>query len=166
MLISRDWATPLTIASFAIMSVTGVLMFFHLDSGLNKAVHEWAGWAMVAGVAAHAIVNWKPLTRYFVASRLGQTIIALGAATLLASFIALPSGDGGQFPPPVLAMKAITHAPIASIAPLTGRSVEQMMSDLAKGGITLPNAQASIAAAAGENREAEAAAMRILFRKG
>lgn len=36
----REWATPLTIGSFLLIAVTGVLMFFHLDSGLNKLAHE------------------------------------------------------------------------------------------------------------------------------
>lgn len=39
----RKWATPLTIGSFLLMGVTGILMFFHLDIGLNKLAHEWAG---------------------------------------------------------------------------------------------------------------------------
>ena len=29
MKISREWATPLTIGIFALMAVTGLLMFFH-----------------------------------------------------------------------------------------------------------------------------------------
>ncbi|EWS63204.1 hypothetical protein Y695_03563 [Hydrogenophaga sp. T4] len=40
----RPWITPLVMGSFALSAVTGVLMFFHLDTGLNKAAHEcWAG---------------------------------------------------------------------------------------------------------------------------
>ena len=41
MKVSRDWATPVTIGSFGLMAITGLLMFFHLDSGLNKTAHEW-----------------------------------------------------------------------------------------------------------------------------
>ena len=67
-IISRDWATPITIGAFAVMSVTGLLMFFHLDIGLNKLAHEWLGWLMVAGVAAHAIANWGAFKRYFVST--------------------------------------------------------------------------------------------------
>ena len=43
----RKWATPLTVASFLIMGVTGILMFFHLDSGLNGPLQEWAGGLML-----------------------------------------------------------------------------------------------------------------------
>lgn len=51
--VSREWATPVTVGVFVVMAATGLLMFFHLDIGLNKAAHEWLGWLMVAAVAAH-----------------------------------------------------------------------------------------------------------------
>lgn len=40
---NREIATPLTIGIFLIMSVTGILMFFHWDTGFNKLAHEWLG---------------------------------------------------------------------------------------------------------------------------
>ena len=51
----RPWITPLVIGTFALMAVTGSLMFFHLDTGLNKTAHEWLGWAMVAAVLLHPL---------------------------------------------------------------------------------------------------------------
>lgn len=163
-IISRDWATPLTIGAFAIMSVTGVLMFFHLDTGLNKSVHEWAGWAMVTGVAAHVAVNWKAFKRYFISSRLGQVIISVGVLVLAASFTSLSRGGGG-FPPPVLAMKAITGAPISSVAPLTGRPVPELIDALNKAGVSLPGPDATIDSVTGGSWELEAKAMTVLFHK-
>ena len=53
MAIERQWVTPLVAGSFLLMGVTGILMFFHWDSGLNKAAHEWLGWLMIIGVALH-----------------------------------------------------------------------------------------------------------------
>lgn len=162
MQISREWATPLTIAAFGLMSVTGLLMFFHLDTGLNKTVHEWAGWIMVAGVAAHVAVNWKAFQRYFLSSALGRTIIGVGVLALAASFLS-PPGRSGGFPPPVLAMKALTQAPIASVAPLTGRPVAQVIVDLSKVGIVLPGAEASIDSVAGDDRALQSRAIAVLF---
>ena len=62
----KAWATPLTIGAFGLMATTGLLMFFHLDSGLNKTAHEWLGWAMILGVVAHVMLNWKAFKRHFV----------------------------------------------------------------------------------------------------
>lgn len=164
MKISREWATPLTIGAFAIMSVTGILMFFHLNSGINKLVHEWAGWVMVAGVIAHVIVNWRTFTRYLTSSRLAQSIIGLGVAALAVSFIPL-NGQGGDAPPPVMAMRAITTSPIALVAPLTGKPASALIEELAKNGIVLPNADATLESAIGQDRQMQAKAIGVLFRK-
>jgi hypothetical protein len=61
--ISREWAAPLAIGAFGLMSVTGLLMFFDLDTGFNNLAHEWLSWVMVTGVAAHAAVNWPALIK-------------------------------------------------------------------------------------------------------
>ena len=54
MKLQRDWITPITMGAFGLLAVTGVLMFFHLDSGLNEAAHEWLSWVLLGGVALHA----------------------------------------------------------------------------------------------------------------
>jgi len=159
----RDWATPVTIGAFAIMSVTGVLMFFHLDSGFNKLAHEWLSWLMVGGVLLHAYVNWPGFKRYF-SSPVGLGIISVCVLMLAGSFT--PNAGGGGSPPPVMAMKAVTSAPIATVAPLTGKPVADLIADLGKAGIVLPGAEASIDSVIGSSRELEGKAIAILFRKG
>lgn len=163
--IKRDWATPLTIGIFALMAVTGVLMFFHIDNGLQKTVHEWAGWAMVAFVALHAASNWLGFKRYF---RLGQRGVALiglfVTATLATFFLQWPAGGEGASPP-AMAINAITRAPIAQVAPLFGKSAEQARADLAAAGLTLVDDRATLAAAAGGDRERIGTALRVLAQK-
>lgn len=163
MTLSRDWATPLTIGAFAIMGVTGLLMFFELETGLNKPVHEWAGLVMVAAVVLHVAVNWRAFTRYLTESRSGRGIIAVGVLALAASFISPPGGRERGAPPPVLAMKAITAAPLTTIAPLTGRTPADLATALAAEGIVLTSPDASIASIIGDNRDLERKAMRVLF---
>ena len=160
----RQIATPLTIGAFVIMSTTGILMFFHLNSGLNKLVHEWAGWAMVAGVLAHVVVNWRPFKRYFFNGIAGRSLIGLGVVVLVASFIPLPGGQGRGGSTQALAMRAIAGAPISDVAPLTGKSVDQIIKDLSKVGITLPDSSASIQSVASNDRELQSRAIAALFR--
>jgi hypothetical protein len=164
MKISRAWATPLTIGVFALMSVTGILMFFHLNRGLNKVAHEWAGWAMVAGVVFHATANWPAFKQHIFGSRLGQVLIGLGVGALALSFVSLP-GRGNRPAPPVMAMNAVTRAPLASLAPLAGRPVDALLADLAKAGVKLPNAGASLDSVTADNRELQARAIGVLFGK-
>ncbi len=150
MQVSREWATPVTIGAFMLMSVTGVLMFFHADRGFNKLAHEWVGLVMVGGVAAHAMANWAAFTRY-------------GLVLLAASFV---SWTEKRLPPPVMAMRAIVAAPLAKVAPLAGRSADQAIADLARAGVTVANPNVSLEAATGGNREMQAKAISALFGKG
>jgi hypothetical protein len=159
----REWATPLTIGAFAVMSVTGVLMFFHLDTALNKTVHQWAGWVMVAGVMAHVMVNWAAFKRYLLASPLGRTLIALGILALAASFV--PFGGPKGPSPGGMALRAVVRAPLAVVAPLAGRPAPEIIEELARAGIALPNADASIASVVGDDRALQAKAIGVLFRK-
>jgi hypothetical protein len=164
MKISREWATPVTIGAFVLMSVTGLLMFFHLDRGLNKVAHEWMGWVMVLGVSVHAAANWSAFKQHFLANRKGRLIIGAGALILLGSFFSLP-GSGERASPPQLAMRAVTRAPLANVAPLAGRPVEQLITELVKAGVKVANANASLESAVGGNRELQANALRVLFGK-
>ena len=133
--ISRDWATPLTIGSFGLMAVTGILMFFHLDSGLNKTAHEWLGWLMVAGVAAHAVANWNAFKRHFVVGRMGQRILAVSALVIAGSFLSFSNGGREGGAPPALALKAVMKAPLSSVAPLSGKPVDQLIGELRSAGV-------------------------------
>lgn len=164
--IRRDWATPLTIGIFALMAVTGVLMFFHLDNALQKTVHEWAGWAMVAFVALHAAANWLGFKRYFKIGQRGLVMIGAFVALTMASFvIQLPKGEEGPSPP-AMAINAVTRAPIAQVAPLFGKTAEQARADLADAGLTLADDQATLASAAAGDRGKIGAGLRALAKKG
>jgi len=166
MKISREWATPLTIGSFGLMAVTGILMFFHLDSGLNKTAHEWLGWVMVAGVAAHAAANWLGFKRYFLGSKVGRGILLASTVVIAGSFVPVSGGgEGGGMSPPALAIQALTQAPLAQLAPLTGQSVEQLQAALGAAGITVDSADQSIASAVGKDRERTGKAIRVMFQK-
>ena len=160
MKISRDWATPLTIGAFGLMSVTGLLMFFHLDTGLNKLAHQWLSWVMIAGVAGHALVNWPALKRYLTSSRQGRIIIGVSAVVLALTFVSLPGQKGA--PPQLLAMRALTKAPIAKLAPIAGRPVGELIDALAGAGIKAPSAEASIDSVV-TDRGMQAKAIAVIF---
>ena len=60
----RKWATPITIGAFILSAATGIMLFFKLDLGLTKVVHEWLSWLLVAGTIFHVIANWRFMTSY------------------------------------------------------------------------------------------------------
>lgn len=148
-MISRNWATPLTIGAFLLMAVTGILMFFHLDIGLNKEAHEWLGWAMVLGVAAHVAANWSGFARHFQRTST-KAIVGLFALVLAGSFF-LGGEEGGS--PARLAIQTLTQAPIDQVAALRGESSIALVTRLQAAGFTVKGPEQSLAAVAGQDRE-------------
>lgn len=159
--VSREWATPLTAGVFVIMAVTGLLMFFHLDMGLNKAAHEWLGWAMVAAVAAHGVANWPALKRYLTSSRRARQLLAVSALVLAGSF-----AFGGGEPdasPPVMTLQAIAAAPLKDVAPIARKPLAQLQAELTAAGLPATDGEQTLAALTGGDRGKMGRAVRVVF---
>lgn len=157
----RESATPLTIGSFLIIAVTGILMFFHLDSGLNKVAHEWLGWAMLVAVGLHSSVHFKSFSRYFTRPR-AVAVIGASVVLLAASFIS-PAGKESK-PPHILAAQAVLDAPIRLVADMTGRESETIVRELQSAGFTA-NADSSLRNVAGKSREDQMKVLGIALTK-
>ncbi|CUH87599.1 hypothetical protein PH5382_01528 [Phaeobacter sp. CECT 5382] len=153
----RKWATPLTVASFLIMGVTGILMFFHLDSGLNVPLHEWAGWLMVLGVAAHLVLNWRPFSTYLKRPA-ARAIMALGAVVLALSF--WPVAGGGN--PAQKVMQAMALSDVGTVIALSGQDVTTGLEQLAAAGL-VADETTSIASLTGGDRGRQMQVIEVLF---
>jgi hypothetical protein len=161
-ILRRDWATPLTIGAFLLMALTGLAMFFHLETPLQKEVHEWAGWLMVTGVALHVVVNWMAFKRYFQALPRGLGIVSVFALVTLGSFFVRGAANGEAGSPPAVAINALTRAPIAQVAPLFGKTPQQAREQLAAAGIVLQGDEATLVGAVGGQREQIGRALAVL----
>jgi len=139
----RPWITPVVIGAFLLSAVTGVLMFFHLDSGLNKTAHEWLSWAMVIGVSLHVLLHMPAFKRYF-NQNTGQIIMGAFALVLALSFIPAGGGGGSEpgFAPPV---RALAKAPITVLAQVAGTSTDEVKAKLQAAGFTVTSDQQSVA---------------------
>lgn len=128
----RGWATPLTISAFALMSATGVLMFFHWDRGLTNDLHEWFSWLFLAAVATHVVVNWRPLLNYL-RRNLGRG--ALMACALL--FLAAQFQWGVLTAPQIRRSieTALIEAPLAALAGVTRTEPDALLRRLKSHGI-------------------------------
>ncbi len=154
----REWATPLTIGSFLLIAATGVLMFFHLDSGLNKLAHEWLGWIMLAAVALHSTMHFKSFQRYF-SRPAALAVILLFVGLFAASFVA-PSGQSSKSPP-ALAIEAVLNAPLDKVAALAGKDTQTVLAQLDSAGLHAA-ADQSLSAMSGE-RGQQMQALKIVF---
>ena len=153
----RPWITPVVIGAFFLSAVTGVLMFFHLDSGLNKTAHEWLSWAMVLGVSLHVLLNMPAFKRYFTQTT-GKAVMGLFALLLALSFIPA-GGEGGSepgFAPPV---RALAKAPITVLAQVAGTSTDEVKAKLQAAGLTVTSDQQSVADLVGSDLRKQIGAM-------
>ncbi|MCF8382266.1 MAG: DUF4405 domain-containing protein [Chlorobium sp.] len=157
----KSWATPLAIGSFIILAVTGLLMFFKIEGGYIKPVHEWLSWLMVAGVVLHTVANWKAFLSYF--SKIpAVSIISVGiVVTALAVFMPA-SREGGN--PKMKMMKAIESARLETVAELAGKESEEIVTTLEKKGISVSDPSMTIRQIAKQNQKKEMEVLGLVFR--
>lgn len=145
MKMSREWATPLTMGAFFLSATTGVLLFFHLDSGLNKPAHEWLSWLMLAGVGVHASVNWMAFKRHF-STPAGRAI--LGVLLLITALSFWQPAGASRASPTRQASQALTRAPLDVVAQVAHREPAALRAALTAKGLTVPSGQPSLNAIA------------------
>ncbi len=144
----RAWAGPLTIGTFAVVAVTGVFMFFHLNSGLSKAAHEIVGFLLVVGVLAHLAVNWKPFLAYF-RKPFAVSVIMLFLVLGGLSFISLGGGEG--HPPFMEVVSALENSSLNVVAQVAKSSPQELMSELKDKGIKVESPELTIAQISAKN---------------
>lgn len=152
MALQRQWTPPLVAGSFLLMGVTGILMFFHWDTGLNKTVHEWLGWAMVVAVILHVIVNIHGFKNMF-RSTLGKGILALFSMILALSFFNLSGGEnkdnGG--PPFKNSVSILSNASITELSRVSHIDEQILLERLQHADIQSASAQSSVKQLVGDD---------------
>jgi hypothetical protein len=128
----KTWAGPLTIGSFVVMAATGILMFFHLNVGAVKLVHEWLSWLLVIGAVAHLAVNWRPFLGYF-QKPVGVGIMA--TVLLLGAFSLFPAGGPPRRPPFMEALMALEQSSLNVVAQVAKRSPQSAVDELRTRGL-------------------------------
>lgn len=145
---SRTWAGPLTIGSFAVVAATGIVMFFHLNSGLVKLAHEWLGWLLVIGVIAHVAINWRPFVRYF-CKPAGIAIMAVLLTLGVLSFFV--GGPAGRQHPLMGAFTALEQSSLQVVAQVAKSNPDALLANLRTKGLRVRNGEQTIREIASEN---------------
>lgn len=158
--IKREWATPITAGAFLLTAVTGILMFFHLDSGLNKTVHEWLSWILVIGAGFHIASNYIGFKRYFSAAK-GQVFMGGFALLLALSFV--PMGDVGGEPPFVAPIKTLSAAPLTTLALVAEVTPEQIAERLTAAGFSALSNDQSVSDVVGGDLRKQMSVLKILL---
>lgn len=86
----KEFSTSLSALVFVVISITGVLMFFHVFDNYTKKLHELIGLGFVLFVILHIISNWTLMKKYFTKKIFILLLVATG---LFSSFISISSSN-------------------------------------------------------------------------
>jgi hypothetical protein len=156
----RPWITPVVIGSFLLMATTGVLMFFHLDRGVNKAVHEWLSWAMVGGVMLHVTLNFSLFKRYL-QQKLALGLIGSFALVLAMSFVQW--GPPKQEPAYMASIKALSASPLRVVAQVANVPATEIVRRLQSAGFAQVTEDSTVAQLAGADLRRQTTVLKQAF---
>jgi hypothetical protein len=156
----NSWATPLVISAFIISGITGLMLFFHLEAGLVKPVHEWLSWAFVAGALIHTAAHWKSFKSYF-SRKTALAIISAGAIIVLAA-VTIPS-RGGHGNPFMKISGTLASAPLGTVAGIVHLTPEQAVEKLGKSGLKVADSSQTVKMIAADNGKKEIVVLEALF---
>lgn len=160
MRIGRNWVTPFALGAFAVSAVTGVLLFFHLDTGLNKWAHEWLSWVLLIGIVLHGAANFQSLKKHFT-QKTGLTIIAIFVLALGLSFLNI--GKGGGKPPFVKPMRALANVPLEQVAIVAKTSPDTLLVRLTRAGYKVTSTQQKVSDIVGNDLGQQMQALNTIF---
>lgn len=163
MTLQREWVTPIAAGAFLLSAVTGVLIFFHSDSGLNKVAHEWLSWVLLGSVALHIAANFRGF-KHHLGARRGQLLIGAFALVLLLSFAGpgREPGRGGE-PPFAPPLRALSAAPLPTLAELARVTPEELHERLRAAGFQPSSDQQTLGEITGPDLRRQVEAMNALF---
>jgi len=153
----RSWVTPITIGSFLLLGITGLLMFFKVRGGIIVVAHEWLSPIFVVCASLHIWLNWGAVC---VNLKRLRGIIIVGMFALLLAFTVAPfkaveehvqeSGHGQE----VIGRRAaelLLGARISTVAELTGCTPQELRDSLDRLGVRVTSDEIILADAAAQN---------------
>lgn len=164
----NKWGSTLIFASFAITSVTGVLLYFRVRASPIEELHIWIGFLMIAGALFHIARNWRQFLGYF---QRPAFYAGLALTLLISGWLSYPvllgtetASDGGR--PDVRSAfaisQAVASAALSDLAPLAHTDATGIMAKLSAMGVTVSDPAASlqsVADTAGKSAQELAAAL-------
>ncbi len=159
MLTLRECATPLTIGSFFISAITGIVIFFHFRIGLVRPAHEWLSWFLVLGGLLHIITNWKSFISYC-SKKISASIFAIFLILCLLSF--MPLGNK-QERPLHRASKALIASSLETVAQIIKEKPDNLMERLIKKGLKIESTEQTIIEIAAQSEKSGKSILGLIF---
>lgn len=130
-LILRDVVTPVTIVTFVVSTVTGVMLLLHWQSGLVRFSHEWLSVVFSVIAIWHLVKNWRVFLSYL---RRNAALAAFGVAIVGSLIFTGMTGTSSQASPGAV-FGALSRTSLEAAAPAFGVTPETAIATLAAIGI-------------------------------
>ena len=141
-------STALTTALFGVIALSGVMLFFHIAPNTVKHVHEWLGMIFIVAAAWHVARNWRGFV-HMLGKKESGVVITLVALVAVIVVVIGPRGEGGN--PAFRVAIRLEQVPVASVAPLFGQTADSIVGRLKAQGLTVSDANQSLAEVAEAN---------------
>jgi hypothetical protein len=114
--ITRNIVTPVTIVTFVVSTVTGIMLLGHWNAGLVRFSHEWLSVVFSAVGLWHLAKNWNAFVGYLKRN----AAIAAFAVSLLASLVVTGMTGSTSSVNPGAVFGALSRASLEAAAPAFG----------------------------------------------
>lgn len=105
----RDIATSFTTMTFLVISMSGVMMFFHFFDKSVKELHEILGLVFVVAACLHVIMNWKSMRNYFSKKIFISALLIIS----IISGVFISKNLSSEENPKVVLMQKVLNAPLS-----------------------------------------------------
>lgn len=161
----RKFATPLTIATFVIVGVTGVLWYFHFITAAGRWMHEIIGLAMMVVVALHVILNWRAFKTYF-KRPLALGIIVLGVVLTVGAYLVPDQSQARGGPPQFAAFSKFADESLTTLGPIFDTTGDILVTRLADAGYAGATVDSTVEDLAGSDTRAQMQAFSVMASDG
>ncbi|MGD9209483.1 MAG: DUF4405 domain-containing protein [Desulfobacteraceae bacterium] len=94
----KSWFSPFIAITYLAVSITGLLIWFHLKLPGVYPIHKWGGVIFIVGGIIHLLLNWRMFASYFKKSKAIWGVL-FAVLTLVVITLAVPPSDhGGRHP--------------------------------------------------------------------
>lgn len=145
----QKYATAATAVTFVVVSITGVVLFFHIGEDLLMGVHQWLGMAFVAAGVFHAVKHVKSLSKLLTKTR-AKALMAVTAAITVFMITMASLQPGGGNPMKSFAQNAV-DAPLGAVAQVAGKTTAELNTAFTQAGIANVSMDQSLAQIANTN---------------
>lgn len=136
-ILTRDIVTPVTIVTFVVSTVTGVMLLVHWNAGLVRFSHEWLSMVFSAVAVWHLVKNWKPFTLYLTRNAaLAAFLVSLAASVVFTGMTGTASNVS-----PGAVFRALSGATLEAAAPAFGLAPDQAVALLKSANIEAGTAE-------------------------